>query len=382
MPFMPNIIMNSQQKKCRKAKSFYPSFKPLLASLSVTTSKSGIYTLVYVNGANFLPNGNTYINFGSITNIPINYYSSNYISFVVPILNNLEDTIYNVFAVNIYNGNFGEALKHPTDGSLVHSNSLPFTLITNQQIPPPPDFGYGPFIYPYDLTGANPESIEEANTFEYALTAYYNETVAVIYLNDEITLLNDIITQANAAKKALLAIQIAQEKITQAINLNVSANLYQNNLISAQQQYNTAIQKANDDILYSQNITSYAVSSLTITEQNIFAANNSANLAYQYAVANPARPYALITKDDANFLAANVGGNLTTNIQTFLLNGLLELIKTQINQYNTSADAINTVNLYINNIKLLINYITLVEGWTNTVVIDASTAIIPLATRT
>jgi hypothetical protein len=381
-----NANSNSFQKKCRKYKSVYPNFNPLLGSLSITTSISGAYTVVKVYGENFLPMGNTYINFGPISNIPVTYYSSNTISFVVPIINNFGDTTYNVVAVNIYNGNFGFAPKYPSTGSLSYSNPLLYTLKANaNQNPSPPDFGYGPFIYPYppvDLS--NNESKEEAKTFTYALTAYYNETLSVIYLNNIILALQDIITQANRASKALLAIQIAQAKITQAINQNVSANLYQTNLITALQEYNTAIQTANADIIYSQNIDLTATNTLIVVQQNIDWANTSANSAVGYATAssNPAKQLALATQQAANFLSINTGGILQSNLQTYLNNGLLEIIRTQINQYNAKSTAINTVNLYIDNIQQLINYLIVVEGWTNTVVIDASNAIIPLATRT
>ena len=73
----------SNDKSCKKYNGFYPSFTPILNSLSVTTSVAGSYSLVYVNGSNFLPNGSTFINFGTWTNLPVTYYSSFNLSFVI-----------------------------------------------------------------------------------------------------------------------------------------------------------------------------------------------------------------------------------------------------------------------------------------------------------
>ena len=64
--------------KCKGKKSFYPSFTPIINSLSVTSNAVGMYTVIYISGSNFLPpcNGNTYVNFGPYTNIPITFFSS------------------------------------------------------------------------------------------------------------------------------------------------------------------------------------------------------------------------------------------------------------------------------------------------------------------
>ena len=239
---MSNIsnIMNfnnqnsSAIKKCQKYRSggTYPSFKPVLISLSVTSSIAGQYTLVNVFGENFLPNGNTYINFGSITNIPVTFYSSNNISFVVPVINNFGANVYQVVAVNIYNGIYGFSARQPGQGMLVYSNPIQYTVIGNgNENPPPPDFGYGPFIYPYPVNPTDPSnnaSNAESQTFTYALTAYYNEQLCYIYLNNEILALQDITTQAQKATIALFKIQNAKNKITESINQNLSPNLYEN----------------------------------------------------------------------------------------------------------------------------------------------------------
>ena len=103
MSIDPNPFINILSKCSNK--SFYPSFNPKIYSLSVTTSVSSVYSLVYINGSNFFPpsNGSTYVNFGSFTNLPIIFYSSFNISFVVPL--NVVAGNYNVVVVNLYNGN-------------------------------------------------------------------------------------------------------------------------------------------------------------------------------------------------------------------------------------------------------------------------------------
>ena len=82
-----DFINNRNRNKsisCARNAGFLPSFTPILASLSVTTSTSGAYSLVYVNGSNFLPNGTTFIQFGGLGYLPVTYYSSFNLSFVVP----------------------------------------------------------------------------------------------------------------------------------------------------------------------------------------------------------------------------------------------------------------------------------------------------------
>ena len=118
----PEITNN----KCRGYTGFYPSFKPVLENLSITNSLAGAYSLVYVTGSNFLPNGSTYIKFGSLGNIPVTYYSSTNLSFVVP-LNAIAGN-YNVHVVNIYNGNFSPQINQSYQGNPNYSNSLIYTI--------------------------------------------------------------------------------------------------------------------------------------------------------------------------------------------------------------------------------------------------------------
>jgi hypothetical protein len=114
--------------RCRKFKGFYPSFAPTINDLSITSSNSGQYSLVYINGTNFLPQayGITYVNFGNFTNLPIIFYSQNNISFLVPL--NASIGNYNVLVVNIYNNNFSPSVKQNNPGNINNSNSITYTI--------------------------------------------------------------------------------------------------------------------------------------------------------------------------------------------------------------------------------------------------------------
>lgn len=113
---------------CRRNKGFLPSFTPNLSTLSVTTSSSGSYSLVHVNGSNFLPNGTTFIQFGLLEYLPVTYYSSFNLSFVVPL--NAIPGNYPVKVVNLYNGNFSPQVNQSYPGNLNFSNSINYTIIT------------------------------------------------------------------------------------------------------------------------------------------------------------------------------------------------------------------------------------------------------------
>ena len=100
-------------KKCKAYQPTYPSLTPTLSNLSKTSSNEGAYAFVTVTGANFMPNGTTFIKFGAVY-IPAIYYSSFELSFTVP-LNTLPGT-YPVFVVNLYNISYnpGQLLFSPT----------------------------------------------------------------------------------------------------------------------------------------------------------------------------------------------------------------------------------------------------------------------------
>lgn len=111
-----------------KYRPFYPSFTPTINSLSVTSSVHGSYSLVYINGSNFLPPcyGTTYVNFGVFKQLPIIFYSPETLSFVVPL--NATAGTYNVQVVNIYNGNFSLAVNQSYQGIQNYSNSITYTI--------------------------------------------------------------------------------------------------------------------------------------------------------------------------------------------------------------------------------------------------------------
>lgn len=124
---MSYLQLDTNTVKC-PTKSFYPSFNPIINGLSVTSSASQAYSLVYITGSNFVSptNGTTYVNFGSFLNLPITFYSSFNISFVVP-LNALAGS-YNVVVVNVYNGNFSNAVNTSYPGNPNYSNSITYTI--------------------------------------------------------------------------------------------------------------------------------------------------------------------------------------------------------------------------------------------------------------
>lgn len=119
--------LTKSSRKCRKSQGFYPSFTPNLFNLSITTSSSGVYTMVYIDGSNFLPNGVTFIKFGNMGYLPVTYYSSSSLSFVVPL--NAIPGDYPVSVVNLYNGNFSPQVNQSTPGNLVFSQPIIYTIV-------------------------------------------------------------------------------------------------------------------------------------------------------------------------------------------------------------------------------------------------------------
>jgi hypothetical protein len=124
-----SLLNNTKTNNCRKYKSFYPSFAPTINSLSITSSISGKYKNVMINGSNFLPPcyGTTYVNFGIYKNLPITFYTTFNASFIVP-LNAIRGS-YNVQVVNIYNGNFSPSVNQSYQGNPNFSNSIIYTLL-------------------------------------------------------------------------------------------------------------------------------------------------------------------------------------------------------------------------------------------------------------
>jgi hypothetical protein len=128
--FFPNGYLNAVRarsgRNCRKSKPKYPSFTPILSGLSTTTSPSGGYSLVYISGSNYLPDGVTLVKFGN-EYLPVIYYSSSYLSFVVPL--NFNPGNYAVRVANIYNGNFSPVVNQSYPGNInLSDNSIIYTI--------------------------------------------------------------------------------------------------------------------------------------------------------------------------------------------------------------------------------------------------------------
>lgn len=124
--FITSSVRPKSSRVCRKYNGSYPSFDPLLFNLSSYNCNQGEYALIYVTGANFFPNGTTYIEFGTYGKIPALYYSSYSLSFVVPI--NVAKGNYEVRIVNIYNGNFSLPVNTSWPGNLNYSTPIYFTI--------------------------------------------------------------------------------------------------------------------------------------------------------------------------------------------------------------------------------------------------------------
>jgi hypothetical protein len=111
-----------------KNRQMYPSFAPTINGLSATNSVHGNYSVVYISGTNFLPPcyGTTYVNFGTFKELPITFYSSTSISFIVPL--NAVAGSYNVQVINIYNSNFSPAVNQSYPGIQNYSNLITYTI--------------------------------------------------------------------------------------------------------------------------------------------------------------------------------------------------------------------------------------------------------------
>jgi hypothetical protein len=99
---------------------YYPTYTPTIYSVASNINN----TVLNINGSNFLPPacGTTFVNFGLFTNLPIIFYSSYNISFVIPIeaiSGNHSITVVNVYNINLRN--------HSYAGTNNYSNSITYT---------------------------------------------------------------------------------------------------------------------------------------------------------------------------------------------------------------------------------------------------------------
>jgi uncharacterized protein (TIGR03437 family) len=99
--FFPLVFKVPSSVKCRKFEYKYPNTSPVILNLYPAESVISDYTICYLNGLNFSKSnttGNSTVTFGDISNIPVTFYSSLNISFVVP--NSLPADTYTVQVVN------------------------------------------------------------------------------------------------------------------------------------------------------------------------------------------------------------------------------------------------------------------------------------------
>lgn len=103
---------------CRKYQKVPPNILPVILQIIPEQSILGNYVVARIIGYNFSlggPLGYSTVTFGKITNIPVTFFSSLNISFVVPVVD-VTDGIYKVQVVNN---------RYPT---VLRSNPVPYIL--------------------------------------------------------------------------------------------------------------------------------------------------------------------------------------------------------------------------------------------------------------
>ena len=86
----------------------YPNFAPIIYSLSTNSSNAGVFKQVNIFGNNFSLGstiGYTVINFGNYKGLPITYYGSTNISFIVP-----STAIPGVYGIQAINNSYPNSL--------------------------------------------------------------------------------------------------------------------------------------------------------------------------------------------------------------------------------------------------------------------------------
>lgn len=94
--------MLPKRLKCAKLQKQLPNITPFILLITPEDSNLGDYVVANIVGYNFSLGstiGYSTVTFGNITNIPITFFSSTNISFVVPVIN-LTSGIYKVQVVN------------------------------------------------------------------------------------------------------------------------------------------------------------------------------------------------------------------------------------------------------------------------------------------
>jgi len=124
---MQSTIMSTV--KCRKIRKHTPNIIPVILQIIPEQSVLGAYVIARILGYNFSlggPLGYSTVTFGKITNIPVTFYSSFNISFVIPVSLDLTVGIYKVQVVNI---------RSPV---ALYSNRVHYTLFSIPVPPPGP----------------------------------------------------------------------------------------------------------------------------------------------------------------------------------------------------------------------------------------------------
>lgn len=120
---MSKLLFQNNLRNCRIFKNFpYPDTSPVINELSTYSSEQGKYKLVYISGNNFSLEGKTgysTVTIGTFTNLPVVFYSSQYISFQVPII--IAPGVYSVTVVN-------------NSQNPLYSNSVNYTIEVSSQI--------------------------------------------------------------------------------------------------------------------------------------------------------------------------------------------------------------------------------------------------------
>jgi len=115
---MTSLPIQYISNTCRTYFGIYPNLTPTIYSLSSYNASLFRVTsypfTVYILGTNFNANGNTTITFGTYKKIPITFYSSTSISFVIP-----RNTVQGEYNVQVVNTNVIDSL---------YSNLVIFTI--------------------------------------------------------------------------------------------------------------------------------------------------------------------------------------------------------------------------------------------------------------
>lgn len=120
-------LRNKKQYNCVKYKRIVPNIQPSIYSLSSYSAKFNTYIQIYVYGENFLPNGVSSVDFGSIKNIPISYINHNSFYFEVPFVS--FPGVYNIVVKNNINLFGRNIIANSISGISLESNIVEFTII-------------------------------------------------------------------------------------------------------------------------------------------------------------------------------------------------------------------------------------------------------------